>query len=82
MNGCHLKLSKGNKAYYEAQVKVNQNMNKSLIYLNILDEEYKKVVQEETYRNLLEKIHRTSDMEIEEEYIEEDDIVVVVKCNT
>lgn len=57
-------------------------MNKSLIYLNILDEEYKKVVQEETYRNLLEKIHRTSDMEIEEEYIEEDDIVVVVKCNT
>ena len=82
LNGCHLKLSEGNKAYYEAQVKVNQNMNKSLIYLNILDEEYKKVVQEETYRNLLEKIHRTSDMEIEEEYIEEDDIVVVVKCNT
>lgn len=80
MNGCRMVLFKGGRSYYEAQVIINNNFNKSMIYLNILDEEYKKIVQTETYQNIMKKVKESSDMELENEYLEEDTIVLVVKC--
>ena len=55
-------------------------MNKPLVYLNVLDEEYKKVVQTETYLNIVKKVRASPDMEIEEEYLEGDSMVLVVRC--
>ncbi len=80
MNGCRMELFQGDKSYYEAQIKINKNFNKSMIYLNVLDEEYKKIVQTETYQNIMKKVKESSDMELEDEYIEEDTLVLVVKC--
>ena len=80
LNGCRMEIYKGNKAYYEVQIEVNDNMNKPLVYLNVLDEEYKKVVQTETYLNIVKKVRASPDMEIEEEYLEGDSMVLVVRC--
>ena len=78
--GCRMELVRENKSYYEVRIITNQNFNKSMIYLNMLDEEYKKIVQTETYQNIMKKVKESSDMEVENEYLEEDSVVLVVKC--
>ena len=80
INGCRMELVREYKSYYEVRIITNQNFNKSMIYLNMLDEEYKKIVQTETYQNIMKKVKESSDMEVENEYLEEDSVVLVVKC--
>ena len=37
-------------------------------------------MQTETYQNIMKKVKESSDMEVENEYLEEDSVVLVVKC--
>ena len=74
-------IFKLDKAYYEAKIMYKTAISKACFYLNAIDEEYKKNVQNIAYENIIKKIESRKDMHIEsQEVLEDDSIQIVISC--
>lgn len=81
-NEVDLEIFKKDNPYYEVRINSKSNLNTAYFHLNNIDEEYKKVVQNITYQNVMRSISEIASMSIEsEEVLEDDSILITVVCD-
>ena len=72
-----LSFKKGIDEYYDISIYEANDISKANLQLQYIDDEYKKNVQDYTYNRVIEQINESGNMVLENEYVEEDNTIVL-----
>jgi len=76
-----LVFTKNNMQNYDVEISNIDNFNQIQHHLAIMDEDYKKNVQENTYNNLIKKLHKSEYVIEEESILDDNSILLTISVN-